>query len=76
MPAGIGAGVGTFAFGGSGLTPLRIDLTYSARNEITGESRYSDLAGTTKIGATTYTYDAAGNVTLLPGKSIVVQNGQ
>jgi RHS repeat-associated protein len=49
-------------FGGTGQTPLRMDMTYTARNELAGESRYSDLAGTHRVGKSTYTYDAAGRL--------------
>ena len=33
-------------FGGTGQTPLRIDMTYDADGELLTETRYSDLAGT------------------------------
>src|SRR6266511_3588178 len=49
-------------FGGSGQTPLRFDLTYTVRDQVETESRYSDLAGTTKIGETDYAYDDGGRV--------------
>ena len=49
-------------FGGAGQTPLRMDMTYTARNELAGESRYSDLAGTHLVGTSAYTYDAAGRL--------------
>ncbi len=42
---------------------MRIDLTYNADDELTGETRYSDLAGTTVVAASSLTYDAAGNLT-------------
>ena len=51
-------------FGGSGQTPLRIDQTYTARDQVeTTVTRYSDLAGSTKIGESAFTYDAAGRLT-------------
>src|SRR5262249_16826773 len=40
-------------------------LTYTDRNQIATETRYSDLSATNKIGSTTYTYDAAYRVTNL-----------
>jgi hypothetical protein len=43
----------TREFGGTGQTPLRMDLTYTAQDYIATETRYSDLAGTNKIGSTT-----------------------
>ena len=33
-------------FGGTGQIPLRIDMTYDGRGELSTETRYSDLAGT------------------------------
>ena len=45
----------TREFGGSGQTPLRLDLTYTATDLIATETRYTDLAGTNKIGSTTMT---------------------
>ena len=50
-------------FGGTGQTPMRIDLTYNADDELTSEIRYSDLAGTDTVATTTLTYDAAGELT-------------
>src|SRR5262249_53372008 len=44
-------------FGGSGQTPLRIDLTYNPVHQLDTETRYSDLAGTLRVGSTSYTYD-------------------
>jgi YD repeat-containing protein len=49
--------------GGVGLTPLRINYAYNADGEVTGETRYSNLAGTTVVATTTLAYDAAGNIT-------------
>jgi RHS repeat-associated protein len=46
-------------FGGTGQTPLREDFTYNAVNEVATATRYSDLAGTHQVGASSYTYDAA-----------------
>jgi YD repeat-containing protein len=51
--------------GGSGLTPLRFDTAYTARNQVSTLTRYSDLAGTTKIGESDSTYDNAGRLTNL-----------
>jgi RHS repeat-associated protein len=55
----------TREFGGTSQTPLRIDVTYTAQDQIATETRYSDLAGSNKIGSTTYTYDALGEITNL-----------
>src|SRR5262249_32931207 len=51
--------------GGSGITPLRFDLAYTARNQVGTLTRYSDLTATTKIGESDSTYDAAGRLTNL-----------
>src|SRR5207253_2257415 len=48
---------------GTGQTPLRINFGYDNRNELTGETRYSDLAGTQRVGGTVLAYDDAGRVT-------------
>ena len=53
--------VTSLQFGGTA-APLRIDLTYTARGQVATETRYSDLAGTTKVGSTSYAYDAVGRV--------------
>jgi YD repeat-containing protein len=45
-------------FGGAGQTPLRIDMTYTARDQLATETRYSNLAGTQTVGYSTLTYDA------------------
>src|SRR5262249_20093721 len=50
-------------FGGTGQTPLRIDVSYNGLGQITGETRYRDLAGTQTVGTSTYGYDNVGNVT-------------
>jgi RHS repeat-associated protein len=52
-------------FGGAGQTALRIDLTYTPRDQIATEVRYSDLNGNTKIGSSTFTYDPVGRLTNL-----------
>src|SRR5439155_15890398 len=49
--------------GGTGLTPLRFDIAYTARNQVGTLTRYSDLAGTTKVGESDYTYDNAARLT-------------
>jgi len=42
-------------FGGTGQTPLRIDLTYTARNQVATETCCSDLAATKNIGDSAFT---------------------
>jgi len=57
--------VTTIQFGGSGQTPLREDFTYTARDQVATQTRYSDLAGSSKIGSSTFTYDAVARLTNL-----------
>jgi RHS repeat-associated protein len=64
-------------FGGSGQTPLRIDLGYTARSQLAWEKRYSDLAASQKIGATSYLYDVdmrLSNQQQLSGSGTVLAN--
>ena len=55
-------------FGGTGQTPLRIDLTYDADGEISTETRYSDLAGTQVVVESSYTYDATARSPSIVGR--------
>jgi RHS repeat-associated protein len=59
----------TREFGGAGQTPLRFDTTYTNRDQVAVVTRYSDLAGTTKVGESDYTYDGVGRVTNLQHKN-------
>jgi RHS repeat-associated protein len=43
--------------GGTGVSSKRIDMTYNAVSQMTGLSRFSDLAGNTLIAETNYGYD-------------------
>src|SRR5437660_690712 len=45
-------------FGGTGQTPLHVTLSYTARDQISGISRYTDQGGSTLVGTSAYTYDA------------------
>src|SRR5262249_35349245 len=56
-------------FGGTSQTPLRLDVTYTDRNQTASQTRYSDLAGTQKVGSSAYTYDAAMRLTNLQHKN-------
>jgi YD repeat-containing protein len=56
-------------FGGSGQTPLRVDLAYTARNQIATMARYSDLAGTQTVGYAAYNYDNAARLTNIQHKT-------
>jgi RHS repeat-associated protein len=53
-------------FGGSGQTALRMDLTYTAQDEIATQTRYK--AGTQTVGTSSFTYDALGQLTNLQHK--------
>ena len=56
-------------FGGVSQTQARIDLSYDSRNELTGLTRYGDVAGTMADGTTSYVYDSTGNVTAITNKN-------
>ncbi len=56
-------------FNGTGLTPLLATFTWSNRNELTGVSRYSDLAGTTLVGSTSYVLDDSSRLTSITNKN-------
>ncbi len=51
--------------GGTGQTPLREDFTYTARDQLATQTRYSDLAGQNKIGSSMLGYDSVGRLTNL-----------
>jgi len=57
-------------FGGTGQTPLRVDLTYYADGTISTETRYSDLAGTHVVVMSSYSYNNDRQIT-----SILDQDG-
>jgi RHS repeat-associated protein len=59
----------TREFGGAGQTPLRIDLGYDNADRLTGLTRYSNLAGTSLVGTTSYAYDAASRMTGIVSKN-------
>ncbi|MGF1498799.1 MAG: tandem-95 repeat protein [Elainellaceae cyanobacterium] len=44
---------------GGGVDPIRADFIYNPIGDLTTVTRYADLAGTQKIGSSSYTYDAA-----------------
>jgi RHS repeat-associated protein len=50
---------------GTGVQGKRVDLSYDAANQMTGLSRYEDLAGTVSVANTSYTYDTVGRLTNL-----------
>ncbi|VTR91659.1 rhs repeat-associated core domain protein : YD repeat protein OS=Planctomyces limnophilus (strain ATCC 43296 / DSM 3776 / IFAM 1008 / 290) GN=Plim_1050 PE=4 SV=1: SBBP: SBBP: RHS_repeat: RHS_repeat: RHS_repeat: RHS_repeat: RHS_repeat: RHS_repeat: RHS_repeat: RHS_repeat: RHS_repeat: RHS_repeat: RHS_repeat: RHS_repeat: RHS_repeat: RHS_repeat: RHS_repeat: RHS_repeat: RHS_repeat: RHS_repeat: RHS_repeat [Gemmata massiliana] len=54
---------------GTGVSATRFDYAYTARSEVASLTRYSNLAGTTVVGTTTYDYDAAGRETHLKSTS-------
>ncbi len=49
--------------GGTGVTQARVDLAYDANDQVTTLTRYTDTAGTTLAGTTTYTYNAFEQLT-------------
>ncbi len=53
----------TQLFGGSGQTPMRVDLTYNPDNQIATETDYSNLSGTTTVAYAAYSYDADERLT-------------
>jgi RHS repeat-associated protein len=52
-------------FGGSGQTPLHVNLTWTARDQLNTATRYKDQGGTSLAGTTTYQYDTAMRLTNL-----------
>ena len=59
----------TREFGGPSQTPLRIDPGYDSASRLTGLTRYSDLAGSTLVGTTSYSYDPASRMTAIVSKN-------
>jgi RHS repeat-associated protein len=55
--------------GGSGQTQARVDLGYTNRNELSTITRFSDVAGTTVVGTTAYSYDDSSRVTAITNKN-------
>jgi YD repeat-containing protein len=55
----------TQLFGGPSQTAMRVDLTYNGDNQIAALTRYSDLAATTNVAYSTYTYDVVSRLTNL-----------
>ena len=52
-----------------GTTAVRFDLGYTLRNQVATLTRYSNLAGTTKIGESDSSYDATGRLQTLQAKN-------
>jgi len=52
-------------FGGTGQTPLRMDLTWTDRDQLDSLTRWRDLLGTQKVGSTVYGYNSFGDLTNL-----------
>jgi RHS repeat-associated protein len=52
-------------FGGTSQTPLRVDLTYTARDQLASVKRSSDLGGVQTVAYSAYTYDSAERLTNL-----------
>ena len=55
----------TRLYGGPSQTPLRVDLTYNADNQVETVKRYSDLTATTLVAYSTYTYDVVNRISNL-----------
>jgi RHS repeat-associated protein len=53
---------------GTGVQSKRVDMTIDAASQMTGLSRYGDLAGTLSVANSSYTYDAVGRLTNLEYK--------
>ena len=56
-------------FGGTGQTQARVDLGYDNRDELTGLTRYTDVAGSNLVGTTVYAYDASMRLTAITDKT-------
>jgi RHS repeat-associated protein len=52
-----------------GQTPVRIDLGYDNRDEVTGLTRYADVSGSTPLGTSAFNYDSAGRLTNVTHKN-------
>jgi RHS repeat-associated protein len=52
-----------------GANPVRVDLGYTDRYQQSSITRYSDIAGTTVVGTSVYSYDDAGHLTSILHKS-------
>jgi len=59
----------TQLYGGSGQTPLRVDLTYNQNEQVATISRYSNLAATVTVGTTSYSYDANHRLTSIQDRN-------
>jgi RHS repeat-associated protein len=56
-------------FGGAGQTPVRVDFGYTNLDQQSTITRYSDLAGTTVVGTSVYSYDDTGHLTGIVNKN-------
>jgi RHS repeat-associated protein len=59
----------TLQFNATGQSPLRADMNYNAQNLVTTLTRYSDLAGSTKVGISVFQYDAGMRLTTIQHES-------
>jgi RHS repeat-associated protein len=59
----------TILFSGNSAT-LREDFAYTARDQVSNQTRYSNLAGTSTVGSSSMSYDGVGRLT-----NLVHQNG-
>jgi RHS repeat-associated protein len=47
----------------NGLAPVRVDYTYTVRDQVAGVTRWADLVQIVKVGSSSYSYDAVGRMT-------------
>ena len=59
----------SMTFSGTGLSAEAVALTYDNAGNMTGLTRYSNLAETTVVATTSYTYDAADQMTGITDKN-------
>ncbi len=56
-------------FSGTGISAEAVSFTYDNAGNMTGLTRYSNLAETTVVAATSYTYDSANQMTGITDKN-------
>ncbi len=70
----------TIQFSGpSQTTPVRVDFSYTPSDQVSSVTRFSDLAGTSQVGSSQYTYDQAERLTAIqhngPGGGVLNSDG-
>lgn len=56
---------------GTGIAPIKVDLQYNAKRQLTSLQRYSDATGSTSVGKTIQTFDASGRLTSLSHRNAI-----